>query len=360
MSAGKRNRILLSGPGLIGKRHVELLEQSERSDLVAIVAPNHDHNTVFCNDHRVPMFNSMQEALDATEIDGAIIASPNAVHTEQALFCIERGIPVFVEKPLAVTLQEGAMICAAAKKYKVPVLVGHHRTYSSYLSSAKEFIESDIFGDLVAVRGSALFRKPEHYFEEGLWRSQPGGGPILINLIHDIGILRYLCGEIAAVSAYSSSERRKFAVEDTVAVTIIFENGALGTFILSDIAASNRSWEMTSGENKAYPRFSDADCYHFAGTRGSLDFPTMRARYYKPEDAPSWWTPFDMEVLETSGSDPLAKQLAHFEDVIVGKSKPLVSAEDGLANMRVLEAVILASKSGSVVNIDSIPIDIEN
>lgn len=357
MSAGKPNKILLSGPGLIGKRHVELLEQSKNSDLVAIVAPNHDHNAVFCSEHGVPMFNSIEEALDAMEIDGAIIASPNAVHTEQALCCIERGIPVFVEKPLAVTLQEGTLICAAAKRHNVPVLVGHHRTYSSYLSAAKEFIDSDSFGDLVAVRGSALFRKPEHYFDEGPWRSLPGGGPILINLIHDIGILRYLCGEIESVSAYASNQRRKFAVEDTVAVTIIFENGAVGTFILSDIAASNRSWEMTSGENKAYPRFDDADCYHFAGTRGSLDFPTMRARYYNEGDIPSWWKPFDTEVLDTPSVDPLAEQLAHFEDVITGKSRPLVSAEDGLANMRVLEAVVLASKTGSVVNVKSVPLD---
>ncbi|MBB4952154.1 putative dehydrogenase [Agrobacterium vitis] len=354
MSSRKKNKILLSGPGLIGRKHADLLECSSRSDLVAIVAPHNDKNVEFAIAHKVPIFETIEQAFESTEIDAAIIASPNSVHTEQAIYCIERGVPVLVEKPLASDLEQAALICRTSRKFNVPVLVGHHRTYSSFLSKAKEFIDSQSFGKLVAVRGSALFRKPEHYFEDGPWRKRMGGGPIFINLIHDIGILRFLCGEITAVSAYSSNNLRQFEVEDTVAITFVFENGALGTFLLSDVAASNQSWEMTAGENPAYPHFSDVDCYHFAGTLSSLDFPTMKIRSYNSEHEASWWTEFTSDAIKTESTDPLERQLAHFEDVIAGSAIPLVSAEEGLANMRVLEAVRLSSATGRTVNMADI------
>ena len=176
----------------------------------------------------------------------------------------------------------------------------------------------------------------------------------MINLIHDIGILQFLCGPIRSVSAISSNARRGFAVEDTVAMLFVFENGALGIFILSDIAASDRSWELSSGENPAYPHSKDASCYHFAGTNGSLDFPTLQTRFYDIDVTPSWWNAFRTETLDAERIEPLAKQLAHFEDVIAGTAAPVVSAKVGLENMRVLEAVKRATSSGTMVDLRSI------
>jgi predicted dehydrogenase len=350
----EKKRILLSGPGLIGRKHADLLERSTRSDLVAIVAPLHEKNIAFSADHKVPMYETLEQAFNSTEIDAAIIASPNAVHTEQAIYCINNNIPVLVEKPLASDLEQAALICRTAKAANVSVLVGHHRSYSTFLSDAKAYIASEAFGNLVAVSGSALFRKPEHYFEDGPWRKHLGGGPIFINLIHDIGILRFLCGEIETVSAHSSNRLRKFEVEDTVAITLAFESGALGTFLLSDVAASNQSWEMTAGENPAYPHFPEDNCYHFAGTLGSLDFPSMRIRSYASEQEASWWTEFSTGLIKTVHVDPLERQLSHFEDVIDGIASPIVSAEDGLANMRVLEAVRVSAATGKAIRMADI------
>ncbi len=137
-------------------------------------------------------------------------------------------------------------------------------------------------------------------------------------------------------------------------MALTFENGALGTFILSDVASSNRSWEMTSGENPAYPWSTDANCYHFAGTMGSLDFPTMRVRTYLGSDGPSWWNSFVDSQLESERADPLERQLDHFVDVIHAKTPPLVSAELGLANMRVLEAIRQSVSTRSSVDVNSI------
>jgi predicted dehydrogenase len=192
-----------------------------------------------------------------------------------------------------------------------------------------------------------MFRKPDAYFDEAPWRRAPGGGPLLINMIHEIDDLRYLCGEITAVQATASSAVRGYDVEDTVAITLVFQGGALGTFLLSDTAASAVSWELTSGENPAYPNAPDVDCYVIAGDVGSLGVPTMRLMAY--EGQPSWWEPLPASVIDVARRDPLAEQLRHFCAVIREEADPLVTGWDGVQNLVVTEAIAVAARTGAVV-----------
>jgi predicted dehydrogenase len=130
-------------------------------------------------------------------------------------------------------------------------------------------------------------------------------------MVHEVGNLRAMVGEIVAVQAVASNATRKFAVEDTVAINLRFENGALGSFLLSDTAASPKSWEQTSQENKAYPTYSDEDAYVVIGSDGSLAVPTMRLKYYARKEDRSWWKPFKSETIPLERADPLALQIEH-------------------------------------------------
>ena len=130
-----------------------------------------------------------------------------------------------------------------------------------------------------------------------------------------------------------------------------FANGALGTFMLSDTAASARSWEQTSQENKAYTSYDDEDCYVISGTRGSLSVPTMRLKTYARDEDRSWMKPFDIGSVDMVREDPLARQIDHLCDVVQGKAAPLVTARDGLNNLRVTEAIAQAAHTGLLVEI---------
>jgi predicted dehydrogenase len=109
----------------------------------------------------------------------------------------------------------------------VKLLTGHHRQHNPIMAKAAGIVRSGRLGRLVAVVGTTMFCKPDSYFEAGPWRRQPGGGPLLINMVHEVGNLRSLCGEIVAVQAFASSATRNFPVEDTVAVSLRFANGVL-------------------------------------------------------------------------------------------------------------------------------------
>jgi predicted dehydrogenase len=342
-------RIAVAGAGLIGQRHIEEIAASDSADVAAIVDPAPAAAEVAAR-YGVPLYGTLAELFDTDKPDGVILATPNQLHVDGGLQCVAAGVPVLVEKPIADTVEGATKLVEAAEAAGVPVLTGHHRNYSPIMAKAREIVSSGQLGRIVAVVGTTLFHKPDDYFEVGGgWRRQPGGGPILINLIHDVNNLLSLAGEIVSVQAVTSNAVRGFPVEDTTAMIFRFAGGALGTFLLSDTAASPRSWEQTSQENPAYPSYPDEDCYHIAGTIGSLSVPTMRLRVFPGQR--SWWEPFDTSVERVDRSDPLANQIRHFVAVIRGEAQPICSGRDGLRTLRVVEAVVQAARTGEIVPI---------
>lgn len=342
-------RLVVVGPGLMGLKHIELILKNPRCELAGIVTPEREVFNDVGKRLNVPLFHDLKICLASADPAGVIISSPNEFHYDQASLCVERGVPVLIEKPITSSYDDAARLVDLVSRWKTKAIVGHHRAHSPLMAAAKAVIEDGRLGRLVALQGSAIFYKPAEYFEAGPWRREPGGGPILINLIHEIGIMRTLCGEISAVQAIASNAIRGFAVEDTVAISLQFRNGALGTFVLSDTGASPRSWEQTSRENPVYPTYPDEDCYSITGTLGSLDFPTMRL---KSHATPSWHVPLVEEVIPVVRQDPLQRQLDNFLDVILGLADPVVTAFDGAQNVRVAEAIARSAATKSLVELD--------
>jgi len=345
-----KTRIAVAGAGYIGLAHIGVVQTNVSCMLSAIVDPS-PGAAVVAAQSGVPLYASIDELLARDRPDGLVLATPNALHVPQALQCIDAQLPILLEKPIATTVAEGQTLVDTVERTGAKVLIGHHRAHSPIMAKAKQVVESGQLGRLVTVMGSATFLKPNHYFDEGPWRREIGGGPILINMIHEVHNLRMLCGDIVAVQAFASNGTRGFTVEDTVAINLRFANGVLGTFMLSDTAASPRSWEQTSQENKAYPSYDDEDCYVIAGTNGSLSVPTMRLKTYPHPEDRSWWKPFEVGTVGMVRDDPLKHQMAHFGAVVRGEVDPLVTARDGLQNLKITEAIAQAAHTGRMVEL---------
>lgn len=344
-----KQKIAVAGAGTIGLAHIDCLRASPTCALSAIVDPSPAAAVVAAKEG-VPLFKTLDEFFAYERSDGIILATPNHLHVEQALRCLDVGVPMLLEKPIATLLEDGERLVKAIEASGIPVLIGHHRAHSSIMAKAKQVVDSGKLGKLVGIMGSAVFFKPEHYFADNPWRTQIGAGPILLNMIHEVHNLRMLCGDIVAVQAMSSNAIRGFVVEDTVAITLQFASGTLGSFLLSDTAACARSWEQTSQENKTYPSYDDEDCYVITGTFGSLSVPTMRLKTYGTAEDRSWWNPFDVSVAAMTREDPLARQIEHFGAVIRGEVKPIVSARDGCENLRITHAIVESSRTGLTIN----------
>ena len=230
------------------------------------------------------------------------------------------------------------MLVEAAEAARVPVLVGHHRRHAPDIRAARAALESGELGRLVAVSALCVVRKHETYFETS-WRREPGGGPILINAIHDVDALRHLCGEIESVQAIGSHAQRGLAVEDTVAVALRFESGVLGTLLLTDAAPSPYFWEIAAEQSLALP-LEREDCYHLFGTDGTLALPTMTTWRHDPGG--DWRDPLRRGALEVGRESCYVAQLDNLVDVARGVAEPVVSGREG---MRTLAATVAIARA---------------
>ncbi|KAK5632724.1 hypothetical protein RRF57_008438 [Xylaria bambusicola] len=195
----------------------------------------------------------------------------------------------------------------------------------------------------------------------------------MINFVHEVDVLQYLLGPITRVSAekmrrrYVTEEGDANSVEDGAALTLRFESGAVGSFILSDSVVSPHNFEAGTGENPLLPRarrpchdhLSDTDrseaepvdVYRIFGTNGTLSVPDMTL--WTCGDKPqSWENELQVQRIELDNDTrvPFERQLDHFIAVVRGDiltgDGPGCTGEEGLRVIAVCEAVIEALDDG--------------
>jgi predicted dehydrogenase len=328
--------VLLIGAGLIGHRHAALIAASPEARLAGIVDPA-PAAAALADNLGVPYYPSL-DAVPAAGIDAAVIATPNASHAPDAIACAARGWPVLVEKPIAESAEAAGRTIAAFERAGLPLLVGHHRRHHPFVAKAREIVRSGQIGDLALVSILWALRKPDAYFGAD-WRRQPGAGPVLINLIHEIDLLRHICGEVVEMQSLTSTALRGFAVEDSAALLLRLDNGALATIALTDAALSPWSFEAACGENPGIA-VSGAHSWRIAGTAGALEFPKLRLWRDRDGGSGDWARPLAAEEVSTVTVDPLAVQLAHFLAVVRGTEPPLVTGPDALRSLELTRSVV--------------------
>lgn len=336
----KKKKIGLVGAGAMGMRHLQHLQQGSHCEVVGVADPAGATNQRLI-DSGVPVFGSLGDLVAACEVDGVLIASPNQTHEVVALDCISRGLPALIEKPIAADLDAARRIVEKSELAGVPILVGHHRRHNPVIATAKTFIDEGGLGDIIAVNSMELRRKPDSWFNAD-WKTQPGGGPILINTIHDVDTIRWLCGDIDLVSAFISNHARGNRVEDTASISMRLQSGALASFILSDAVQAPWAWGISSREDVTYPAV-DENVIVIGGTKGSLTIPTLT--FWRHEGSGGRGDPFLCKRLFCIPSDPWVEQLKHFSRVIDGAEPPLVSARDGYSTLASTLAILESART---------------
>ncbi len=331
-------RLAVIGGGVIGRKHGELIAAHKACSLAGICDTDSTRRSL-ADGFNVPFYQDIEELLERERPQGAIIATPNGSHAALAEICARRSVHVLIEKPIADSLDRAHRIVQVADEAGIHILVGHHRRHSPLIQKARSIIQGGALGKLVAVSMLWALMKPAEYYAVD-WRCKPpGGGPTFINLIHELDSLRFLCGEIREVYAQASSAVRKLDVEDSLTISLSFENGALGSVLASDATPSPWSYEATTHENAHYFH-TDENCYHFFGALGSLAFPRMELWRYADGDKMGWQHAMAKARQQVTRVDPLKSQLEHFCRVVRGEEKPIVDGRDGTRSLAAVLAVL--------------------
>lgn len=341
-------RIAVIGAGLIGRTHIGVLCAGHPDYVLAGVADPAPFAADEGKKLGYPVYASIDEMLDKAKPEGAIVAVPNQLHVKAGLACIARKIPIIVEKPVADSVAEALELVEAGEKAGVPILTGHHRRHNPIMRKAAEIIASGGIGRVVAANGLWLSHKPKDYFNV-TWRREAGGGPVLINAIHDIDCLRMLCGDVETVSAITSSATRGFPVEDTAGAVLHFKSGAVGTLLVSDTVSAPWSWEWGSRENANRPHDIE-NAYLVAGTKGSITVPHLQHRWHEAGQE-SWDNPLNQMRLKITPADAYHEQMRNFANVIRGSEKPVLDGRGGTMTLATTLAITRAAQTGASVRV---------
>ncbi|MGH1578596.1 Gfo/Idh/MocA family protein [Planktotalea sp.] len=317
-------RILVLGGGLIGIRHVRAVEAHDGCTLAGLVDP--DMNIA----PELRRFAAMDEV--DVPVDGVIVATPTHLHAQQGIKAAARGWHMLIEKPVAGTMPDAQALEAALVQSTVRSLVGHHRRYHAPVQQLKRELEQGLIGDVINVSLMWAMRKPDTYFE-GNWRTA-GGSPVMINLVHDIDLLRFAIGEISSSVALRGRSIRGGDRIESGAIAIGFENGATGTISFADTAPSPWGFEAGTGENPNIG-VTGQDMMWITGTKGAISFPSLTLWQGSEWSEPAQRVAFEPQKNQ---KPPLEAQLDHFIDVMNGAS-PLIDVADGARTLAAAENI---------------------
>jgi predicted dehydrogenase len=266
-----------------------------------------------------PRFASMEDAPD--DIDGVIIATPTALHGDMGLQAAARGWHMLIEKPVAETLPQAEALVRTVRAAGVGALVGHHRRFHAPLQQLRKLIAEERIGVPVNISLIWAMKKPDSYFA-GNWRAADGS-PVMINLVHDVDVLRFVFGEIEGVAALRGANLRQTNRIESGAVALSFASGATGTIAFTDYAPSPWGFEAGTGENPNIGT-THQDMLWITGTRGAISFPSLQMWCGVDWSRPAAQRPVRRDV---NTKPPLLAQLDHFLEVIDGAA-PQTGIED--------------------------------
>jgi predicted dehydrogenase len=342
----RKINISIVGTGLMGLQHIKAISKSKKANLHSIVDISKNSENL-SKQHKVPLYLNVEELLCSKNLDAVIVATPNQLHETHTTSFLKKKIPVLLEKPISNNIKSAKRIINSSKKNKTPLLIGYHRRHNSIASKVKDIVSSGKLGTIVSANILCWLYKHKEYYKE-TWRTSKGAGPLGINLVHDIDLICYLLGPVQFVQAFTSNRNRKYKVEDTAAVSLVFKSGALCTLNISDTIVAPWSYELTAGENPAYP-ITNQSAYMIGGTKGSLQFPNLKNWFYKNER--SWWNKILVKEDKKKDDNTLVNQIDHFTEVVLKKIKPKVNGNDGLASLKIFAAITKSAKIGKKVRV---------
>jgi predicted dehydrogenase len=251
----KKAKIGIIGCGRIARQgHLPYLKENPLVELVGAMDVDERHCKNVCKSFGIDSeFNDIAEMLDRTGPDGVIISTPNWVHKTIALMAAERGIHVFVEKPMAVNAFECEEIEAACIKAGVKLQLGMAKRFDAGIVKAKKMIVSGELGNVTQINTSFLNPPPPRMDsravetikkwgksfgidiinEMGLWRmtdERTGGGQMLEMGHHLIDIILFLTGaEPSAYSGFINKNRSDMRWEDQGSMLLKFPSGLIAS-----------------------------------------------------------------------------------------------------------------------------------
>ena len=361
-----RLRIGIIGVGAIATDevhgHIPNYKALDDVEVVAISDINGRRAQYVADRFDIPqVFTHFREMLSHADVDAVSIATPNFLHSPIAVGCLEQGVHVLVEKPMALTTSEARRMTAAAEASDKVLFVGMNNRFRDDTRALKMMVQQGTLGDVYYAKSGWL--RPSSLGKSSSWftsKAQAGEGPLwdigLVMLDLSLWMLGFptvvsVSGAIhvpqqtskQATHLVNAFDESPYPVEDSATALIRFEGGRS---LLLEVSTTS----MLSDVDDIYLRL-DGTCgaaeLHNPEMRKSNEVLRVHGELFgtRMEFAP---------VLPTSGVPSHQRELRHFVDLCLGREQPVVTPEQGLQGVQVIEAIYRSAELGHAV---SLPMD---
>jgi predicted dehydrogenase len=226
-------RFAIVGCGHIGYRHAAMISNNIESELVALC--DSDHSKKREEYSAVPFYQSIDEILSSSDsIDVVCIATPNGLHEEHAIKCLQHGLHVVIEKPMALTKSGCEKILYEALHHHKHVFCVMQNRYSPPSVWLKDILLKKVLGRIYIVEINCYWNRDERYYKKGDWHGtlELDGGTLFTQFSHFIDIMYWLFGDIKTIEAkfgnFNHSDLTEF--EDSGFILFDFVEGGIGSF----------------------------------------------------------------------------------------------------------------------------------
>jgi UDP-N-acetyl-2-amino-2-deoxyglucuronate dehydrogenase len=321
-------RFAVIGAGVIGATHAKLIASLPgRAELVAVVDADRSRAEAVSAESGGDPLAGLADACARDDVDAVSICLPSGAHADAAVTAMRAGKHVIVEKPIDITLEAADRIIAAERETGRTVGVISQRRFQPAPAFVHAAIASGQLGKITSGIAESPFWRPQSYYDSGGWRgtrAMDGGGALMNQGIHVVDLLLWMLGEPAEVQAYAGRlAHDRIDVEDTVAATVRFASGAIGSVF------------ATTAANPGLPvRLS------VHGDGGSATITGEELSFYSPGPAPD---------LAGSVDDAHRDQYADFIDAVEQGRPPRITTADGRRALELVLGVYESAATGRPV-----------
>jgi predicted dehydrogenase len=310
-------------------------QKSERIEIAACYSRSASKVEDFARKYGGRGMGSMEELLGSGDVDALVITVPNSQHAEQVILALEKKKHVFVEKPMALSVEECRRMNEAAAQSGCLLTVGHNNRRMTIYRKAREIIQEGGIGDIVLAE-ACMTGDIGVGFTPDKWRwhrNESPAGPFAHFTIHEADNLNYMVGPVKRVSAFPGRVWGKAEADDAVAAVLEFENRALG-YLGGTVITPARDFCQVHGTEGVLLMDKNA---------GTLEI-------MKKGEPGMTSIPLDQDA-ETQRLNSLAEEMDEFASAIQGERRLEVTGETGLAAVAVMEACLRSFDSEGPVHI---------
>jgi len=350
-------RLGVIGLGNIATVHCNRLEEAGLGETIAAgLDINPDAREAFERAYNVPVFEDVEKLFDA--VDAVLITTPNRFHEEYVVSALEAGLDVFVEKPLAHTVDSAERIVEAAESAEGFCMVGFHKRFTNSVQTLVEYREAGDLGDITHIETDYIRRRGIPGRGSWFTRKDVAGGGSLVDIgVHAIDLSLYLLG-FPAVVEVSGQTRSQFGTDEDYAYTQMWgaDQGAEGfdvddsaTALIRCAGGKTISLEVAWATNRP-----DSQQYYVRGTAAGAGLDLADGSMELYETANGTVDHHRTTEITTPAGDAHGFEQTNFvEAVAAGEPPGRNTVEQALTVQRVLAAIYESSERGEAVSLQS-------